>query len=230
MNEKPLGKAIAFVGPPHSGKSVFLAELYRQLLANPQVGSKVFLQRACPDGEGMWSAEADQVLVKQLRQKGTFDDATMNFFISSIKGLRKNKPITIVDCGGRRSNQNAIILAECSDAVILSSKPEEIELWRAFCEENNVRVMAELHSKLLTAEQRAELDAALKEGRIPSTDLLSEVDISSVPFKGTMRDLDRDRPSITYAEAMKEIGNGFARECIENRENQEVTGEKKMMR
>jgi CRISPR-associated protein Csx3 len=51
------GAVIAVGGPPHSGKSVFLAELYRQLLQRQPSG--VFLQRACPDGEGMWSNEAD---------------------------------------------------------------------------------------------------------------------------------------------------------------------------
>lgn len=72
--ETKLGRAIAFVGPPHSGKSVFLAEMYRQLLANPKIGDKAFLQRACPDGEGMWSAEADQELVKKIRRKGKFKE------------------------------------------------------------------------------------------------------------------------------------------------------------
>ena len=230
MNEKPLGKAVAFVGPPHSGKSVFLAELYRKLLANDRVGSKVFLQRACPDGEGMWSAEADQDLVKKLRQKGTFDDATMDFYVNAIQGLRKGKPIVLVDCGGKRTNQNAIILAECTDAVILSSKPEEIELWRTFCEENGVRVLAELKSELLSVEQRVELDAALKEGKAPLAELMSHVDIASVPFTGTIRDLDRKRPPVAYTEALENISNGFAREFIENRENREASGERKMMR
>lgn len=217
-----LGRAIAFVGPPHSGKSVFLAELYRQLLANEKVGDKAFLQRACPDGEGMWSAEADQALVKQLRQKGSFDEPTMNFFIQSIRGLRKNKPIVLVDCGGRRSNQNAVILQECSDAIILSSKPEEFEPWRQFCEENGVRVLAEFKSELLTPEQRVELDACLREGRTPSPELLSQVSTESVPFTGTIRDLDRDRPATTYGDALREVNVSMARELLHNKEERET--------
>ncbi len=220
--ETKLGRAVAFVGPPHSGKSVFLAELYRQLLANKEVGDKAFLQRACPDGEGMWSAEADQEVVRKLRQKGSFDEPTMNFFIQSIRGLRKNKPIVLVDCGGRRSNQNAVILNECSDAVILSSKPEEFELWRTFCEENGVRVFAEFKSELLTPEQRVELDACLRDGRIPSEKLLSHVDSSRMPLIGTIRDLDRERPSVTYEDAIQEINVAMAHEFVENRENREV--------
>ena len=222
MAEGKLGRAVAFVGPPHSGKSVFLAELYRQLLASKDVGSKAFLQRACPDGEGMWSAEADQALVKQLRQKGTFDEPTMNFFIQSIRGLRKNKPIILVDCGGRRSNQNAVILQECSDAVILSSNPAEFEPWKEFCEANGVQVIAEFKSELLNAEQRAELDSCLREGRTPAPELLSQVKTDIVPFTGTMRDLDRDRPSVTYKDALMEASGAMARELMEVREGRET--------
>ena len=64
------GMVVAVGGPPHSGKSVFLAELYRQLLAKRPSG--VFLQRACPDGEGMWSAETNPQLVAEIRRKGSF--------------------------------------------------------------------------------------------------------------------------------------------------------------
>lgn len=225
--ETKLGRAIAFVGPPHSGKSVFLAEMYRQLLANPKIGDKAFLQRACPDGEGMWSAEADQELVKQIRKKGSFDEPTMNFFIQSIRGLRKNKPIVLVDCGGFRSNQNAVILGECSDAIILSSKKEEIDAWREFCEANGVRIMAELDSELLNAEQRAELDAALAEGKEVPKELISHVETSEIPWKGVMRDLDRDRPAVAYEEAMQELSEATSDEFREYIEPQEAKKEMK---
>lgn len=230
MSQERLGRAIAFVGPPHSGKSVFLAELYRQLLADKKVGDKAFLQRACPDGEGMWSAEADQALVKQLRRKGSFDEPTMNFFIQSIRGLRKNKSIVLVDCGGRRSNQNAVILQECSDAVILSSKPEEFEPWKEFCEANGVKVIAEFKSELLTPEQRVELDACLREGQTPNPELLSQVNTEAIPFTGTMRDLDRDRPAVTYRDALQKVSASMASELMESREGKEteMTGIKRI--
>lgn len=124
---------IAMLGAPHSGKSVFVAELYRQALANPEIGSKIFLQRACPDGEGMWSAEADQEVVKQLRQKGTFNPETINFYLSSIDGLRKSKDITLIDCGGLKSLENILLLAKCTDAIILSSNEEKLAQWSNFC-------------------------------------------------------------------------------------------------
>ncbi|HLC69704.1 MAG TPA: hypothetical protein VJH75_01515 [Patescibacteria group bacterium] len=221
MAEEKLGRAVAFVGPPHSGKSVFLAELYRQLLAEKTIGSKAFLQRACPDGEGMWSAEADQVLVKKLRQKGSFDEPTMNFFVTSIRGLRRNKPIVLVDCGGRRSNQNAVILQECSDAVILSSNPEEFAPWKEFCAANGVNVIAEFKSELLTLEQREELDSCLREGRALAPELVSQVETNRAPFTGTIRDLDRDRPPVTYKEALHEVSVAMGREFLENKEGRE---------
>src|SRR3989338_3719348 len=89
------GMVIAVGGPPHSGKSVFLAELYRQLLARRPAG--VFLQRACPDGEGMWSAEADPAVVAEIRRKGNFDAGFMTFTLKSIEALGTRFPITLVD-------------------------------------------------------------------------------------------------------------------------------------
>ena len=41
---------IVFCGPPHSGKSVFIANLIDKL---PSDGYTII--RACPDGEGTWS-------------------------------------------------------------------------------------------------------------------------------------------------------------------------------
>lgn len=123
---------IAVGGPPHSGKSVFLAELYRQMLANPQIGSRVFLQRTCPDGEGMWSAEADQDLVKKIRVKGDFSPEAMNFFLQSIDGLRRSKDIVLADLGGMISLENVLIMAHCSDLIILSSKEAKARQWAGF--------------------------------------------------------------------------------------------------
>ena len=225
MNEKPFGRAIAFVGPPHSGKSVFLAELYRQFLGDKAVGQKAFLQRACPDGEGMWSAESDPEVVKKIRQKGSFDEPTMSFFIQSIRGLRKTKSIVLVDCGGRRSTQNAVILGECSDAIILSSKPEELELWKTFCEENGVKVLAMLKSELLTPEQRIELDLAINEGNEIPKELLSEVSVEEDIAKGVMRDLDRGRPPVAYKDAMAVLESDLANKMIFPREGNEAGAE-----
>jgi len=123
----------------------------------------------------------------------------------------------------------AAVQQECSDAVILSSNPAEFEPWKEFCEANGVQVIAEFKSELLNAEQRAELDSCLREGRTPAPELLSQVKTDIVPFTGTMRDLDRDRPSVTYKDALMEASGAMARELMEVREGREteITGIKK---
>lgn len=264
---------IAIGGPPHSGKSVFLAELYRQALA--KIGSTVFLQRACPDGEGMWSAEADQDLVKQIRRKGQFDAPTMNFYFNSIEGLKKTKEIVLVDLGGMKSLENILILAHCSDLIILSSKKDQLDKWGLLAQklpaivralktqdldfllskqkegvvdiippskleqfssddavkeeigrrvvvlhqnfgpaieglaENEVNVLARLGSRLLTEEERQKADELISSGKPLTGDLISNIDISEVPYRGEMVDLDRDRSSITYSETITQMVTGI---------------------
>lgn len=152
---------IAVGGPPHSGKSVFLAELYRQLLANPEVGSRVFLQRTCPDGEGMWSAESDQDLVKQLRQKGDFSSETMNFYVNSLDGLRRNKDMVLADLGGFISMENVIITAHATDLVVLSSKEEKLRQWISFAQRLDEIILAIQQAdlkRLVTFQQEGLLD------------------------------------------------------------------------
>jgi hypothetical protein len=84
-------------------------------------------------------------------------------------------------------------------------------------------VVAELKSELLTPEQRAELDACLREGHMPNTELVSQVNTEALPFTGTIRDLDRDRPSVTYQDALRAVSDATAREFLrEGREGEKT--------
>ena len=46
---------IVFCGPPHSGKSVFIANLIDKMPTDAYT-----IIRACPDGEGTWSNNKNQ--------------------------------------------------------------------------------------------------------------------------------------------------------------------------
>ncbi|MDO8623942.1 MAG: hypothetical protein Q7R54_01170 [bacterium] len=182
---KYIGMVIAVGGPPHSGKSVFLAELYRQILARRP--ADVFLQRACPDGEGMWSAEADPALVKEIRRKGNFDAGFMTFTLKAIEALGTRFPITLVDLGGRRSAQNAEILARCSHQIILSSKEGEVSAWQEFATAEGCETLAVFASELVKLAGSEELDlGAHVRSEIPVTPLWAGA-------VGTLRNLDRGR-------------------------------------
>ncbi len=178
------GMVIAVGGPPHSGKSVFLAELYRQILARRP--ADVFLQRACPDGEGMWSAESDPTLVKEIRRKGNFDAGFMAFTLKAIEALGLRFPITLVDLGGRRSAQNAEILARSSHLIVLSSKEEENKPWQEFAAAEGCETLAVFASELVKLMGSEELDLG--------THVRSEITASNAAIAGgTLRNLDRGK-------------------------------------
>lgn len=188
------GMTVAIGGPPHSGKSVFLAELYRQLLARRPSG--VFLQRACPDGEGMWSAEADPAIVKEIRRKGNFDGGFMTFTLKAIEALGTRFPIVLVDLGGRRSAQNAEILHRSTHVFILSSKDEENEPWSQFAAAEGCQTLAVLASRLFELAPGV-LDTSKSTPDQPWSD--SEV------LRGELWQLDRKGPPELYRAAVSHI-------------------------
>jgi len=185
---------VAIGGPPHSGKSVFLAELYRQLLTRKTSG--VFLQRACPDGEGMWSAETDPALVAEIRKKGAFSQEFMDFTLRSIENLGKAFPLILLDLGGRRTAENAEILKRSTHLIILSSKEEENKLWQEFARAEGCEPLAVFSSELVKRE-----DGTL-DGNV-----VSSVDWSTDPVHGVMYNLDRNGPRAPYEKSISQIAD-----------------------
>jgi len=185
---------VAVGGPPHSGKSVFLAELYRQLLARK--ATRVFLQRACPDGEGMWSAETDPRLVSEIRKKGAFSQEFMNFTLKSIENLGKTFPLVLLDLGGRRTAENAEILKRSTHLILLSSKDEENELWREFAKAEGCETLAIFESRLIKGKDGA-----------PDNNVRSSVDFSIEPVHGSLFNLDREGPKDPYIEVVSQFAD-----------------------
>lgn len=153
-------RRVIVCGPPHSGKSVFLANLMRLLPPH-----SFYLAFAAPDGEWHWTNFGDQDLVAAVRQKGKF---TENFVGSMVEAIRANEqPLVLVDTGGVRSEANERIFSVCDGVIILSSKPEEITAWREFATRYHVAVLAELDSVLVgTCELYPPADDGVVRGRI----------------------------------------------------------------
>lgn len=194
------GMVAAIGGPPHSGKSVFLAELYRQLLARRPSG--VFLQRACPDGEGMWSAESDPTLVVEIRRKGSFSQEFMLFVLKGIENLGRRFPVLLLDLGGRRTAENAEILRRSTHLVVLSSKEEEDEPWVRFAGDEGCKTLAVFRSRLVKREDGA-LDDSVR----------SRVDVSTRPVRGEMLNLDREASIEPYQEAISHFAEWLIAEA-----------------
>jgi CRISPR-associated protein Csx3 len=180
------GFVVAIGGPPHSGKSVFIAELYRQLLAR-RPACFVFLQRACPDGEGMWSNESDPRIVAEIRRKGAFSEEFMIFTLKSIENLAKVFPLVLLDLGGKRTAENAEILLRSTHLIIISSKPEENDEWVKFAEGEGCDILGIFDSKLVRRN----------DGTLDDT-VRSWIDFDVYPLRGELFNLDREGSPAPY--------------------------------
>jgi len=133
---------IIVAGPPHSGKSCFLYGLCRLLPRHDY-----FLFRACPDGEGTWTYRNEMNAV-ELRHKGKFDQAFMQYVLGGLAKCADHAPITLVDVGGVRSPENEAIFRTCDAFIVISSKDEETVAWREFGEKLGLKCLALLKSDL----------------------------------------------------------------------------------
>lgn len=169
------GRVIAIGGPPHSGKSVFLAELYRQLLQRQPSG--VFLHRACPDGEGMWSNEADPSVVQQIRKKAAFSEEFVGSTLHMIEQLGRNSQLSLIllDLGGKRTAENAEILRRSTHCLVLSADEEEAMRWHVFAADEGCPVLASFQSRLVrspdhqidpTARSTIQIDRPIPQGTL----------------------------------------------------------------
>jgi len=187
-------------GPAHSGKSVFLAELYRQLL--DRMPGEVFLQRGCPDGEGMWSSECDPSLAKAIRQKGKFSEQFTGWVTDAICGLQKGFAITLLDLGGKRLPPNDDILRGSTHCIVLSSKEDETKAWVEYGQSYGCEILAVIDSRLVKNES-GELDSSAR----------SSLDTSATPVAGELVNLDREAPADPYREAVNALAERLIAEA-----------------
>lgn len=140
--QEKLKKGIKIVigGPPHSGKSVFIEALTQNLDKD-----NTFSFSAAPDGEGPWlQRHYDDPEVVKFRQKGKF---TPEFVADRKKKINDwEGPLMIIDVGGRTSKENAQMIEGATHAIILAGDLSKVAEWRDFFEENNIEVIAKLHS------------------------------------------------------------------------------------
>lgn len=144
-------KAIALIGPPHSGKSILLDLIRKQIkgyIDNDFIQKYFYILRACPDGEGNWSNETQQQYVKILRYKNKFNDDFVNNILQHLSNITKTKKIVLVDCGGIIDKYNQRIWNLCTHAIIVSSDKSLITEWRGAAKASALEILAEIESTL----------------------------------------------------------------------------------
>jgi CRISPR-associated protein Csx3 len=191
------GTTVAIGGPPHSGKSVFVGSLYQQLLNDDR---SVFLQPACPDGEGMWSREADPTVVAKLRRKHAYTPEFVDWIKRSIPNLRRDKSCTLLDLGGLRSPPNEDFLRLSTHLIVVSGDQAEADAWRRYGEAQGCRILAMIVSRLFRTPQGA-LDTSR---RTPDQPWRGEA-----PLHGEIWQLDRASPRQLYEGAVAAFAGWF---------------------
>lgn len=164
--------AIIIAGPPHAGKSVLFTSLTRAL---SQRDVRHHAIRACPDGEGNWSQEADPEVVRDIRIKGEWTDEFVEGICRDLE--RRHLPL-LVDTGGRPTGLQTRILRHCTHSLLLlhADKEDDAQRWRHLVEENGLLPLAQLYSELdgistLTSQ------APVIEGTLTSLQRGSEVQV-----------------------------------------------------
>lgn len=145
--------AVLIGGPPHSGKSVFVYAL-TQVLRQRQRAHYVL--RACPDGEGDWSQEANQALVRAIRIKGRFSQT----YTQRVSHYLKTRHLPLlVDVGGLPTQEQQQLFSHCTHAILLIGGNDEatytqnLAKWRHIMAQQQVEIIAQLRSVLPGTDQ-----------------------------------------------------------------------------
>ncbi|MDE3058770.1 MAG: hypothetical protein KGJ59_12525, partial [Bacteroidota bacterium] len=144
-------KIIAFLGPPNSGKSVFLNAIKLQLqntLPSEFFHNAVFAYRACPDAEGDWFYKTPVEEVKKYGYEYQYDEEFVEKACEQLQSLKEEKDLMLVDCGGKIDKRNSQIWDLCTHAIIISSVPSKITEWRGGAAASGLNILAEVESVL----------------------------------------------------------------------------------
>ena len=137
---------IIFCGPPHSGKSVFIANLIDKMPTDAYT-----IIRACPDGEGTWSNNKNQNETTIVRKKGKF---TKSFIDDACQAIdNQSNSIVLVDVGGVMSPENEQIFGHCDSFVVLSSDEQKKQEWLEFGQRLGIECVGCLDSSLEGQEE-----------------------------------------------------------------------------
>ncbi|NTW00345.1 MAG: hypothetical protein HGA19_03450 [Oscillochloris sp.] len=153
--------AIFIGGPPHSGKSTLFYRLSQTLR---RLGVAHYGLRASPDGEGDWSYEVGEPLVRELRMRSK-EDWTPQFSSQICCDIDTRHLPLLVDVGGKITLQTIPIMAACTHGLLIAAHDGDLEPWHAQLAKLGRPLLAELRSEL-TGEQDMHIHAGVLRGSI----------------------------------------------------------------
>ncbi|NTU79619.1 MAG: hypothetical protein HGA45_09480 [Chloroflexales bacterium] len=150
--------ALLLGGPPHSGKSTLLYRLSQALrLAHVEH----YALRASPDGEGDWTHEATESLVRELRMRSK-DDWTPSFAARISRDIDQRHLPLLVDVGGRVTPETTQVAAACTHGLLIAPLGGDLAPWRAQLGRLGRPLVAELRSDLHGVQQVSDDGSVLR--------------------------------------------------------------------
>ena len=142
---------IILCGPPHSGKSCLREGLKQAILAIPDSHYPYFIT-ACPDGEGAWFQETvkkfpEKVSNLKHEYKKAIGGFSLEFIERTANSIEKCPlPLSFADIGGIPDEKNKKICKHATHAIILFNDYNKMGVWRKFCNELEITIIAEIYS------------------------------------------------------------------------------------
>jgi CRISPR-associated protein Csx3 len=140
--------AVVIGGPPDVGKSVLTYNLSQRLRER---GAQHYVLRAAPDGQGDWTSQADQSLVRTILVPKKWTPAFVEGVCRDL--ARRHLPL-IVDAGGRPADWQEAIFDQCTHAVLLTAAKQTQgdeathRFWLDLFTRHNLLLLADLRSDL----------------------------------------------------------------------------------
>ncbi|QSJ20435.1 CRISPR-associated protein Csx3 [Nostoc sp. UHCC 0702] len=167
-SQQPSSIKVVLCGFANTGKTCFRDGLKQALLQIPHAPESYFIS-GCPDGDGSWYSETarrDPDLATQLKTqyKAGFTPEFAKLKAQEVRSI--NTSIFVFDVGGKISDENRLIMAEATHAVILVKDEAEIAAWKELCESLMLQVIAIIFSDLLGIEDVIESETPILRGRV----------------------------------------------------------------
>jgi hypothetical protein len=137
-------------GPPHSGKSCLRYGL-KEAIKNLPNACYPYVITACPDGEGAWFQEAysnnnELAQALKLPYKSKFTEDKVTLWADWVSNC--SEPLTLIDVGGIPDDKNKNICRDATHAILIAGDTEELPIWRTFCNDLGIQIIAEIQSDL----------------------------------------------------------------------------------
>jgi CRISPR-associated protein Csx3 len=144
---------IAVGGPPNSGKTVFINELFEQML---KLTGSVFKQSVCPEHTGNWEHHTDPLIISRIRKKSEFSPEFLEHCLKAVDNIvaTGGYKILLLDLGGKLpSAENEEILRHATHMIVVSRDEKALAGWRALGNQEHCEVFGLFGSRL---EKRAD--------------------------------------------------------------------------